>query len=1086
LGHTPREIPAVKAACTTAGKTAGSECTVCGEVLTPQEEIPATGHTWSKSEVTAPATCTEEGVLTWYCYNDPTAVHSKTEAIPATGHTPREIPAVKAACTTAGKTAGSECAVCGEVLTPQEEIPATGHTWSKSEVTAPATCTEDGVLTWFCYNDPTAVHSKTEAIPALGHTPREIPAVKAACTTAGKTAGSECAVCGMVLTPQEEIPALGHLWDEGTVVREPDVGVPGLREYTCQRDPMHTMTESIPALTEPVPSGTERKLTPQDLINGLRRPVLPITRPILGPIDRPIFRLALQITEHPQSCSIPYGGSAMLTVKADGGTPAYTYEWHRGIISQWKPIIAQSPADGTSSRPITIGGQLTEIVEKPVWKTIGAIRNLYTAEEGSKLVATSLPVAELRWRIPPTLLNLSDQIVKTGSDPTLTVTEGGYQYWCVVTDSKGDSVTSNKALVSYYLTPVLTIDREPEDWNMQGNDMWRFDVTVSGGERPYTYQWYAKQPGGNAYAPLNVDQSYIFNSDSAYPELPANDPSFWFTVRCEITDNASGSVTSREAEAYNLTVAFTSGTYEYEIAPGGSMELAVEADGSFPPFTYQWYVYRPTGTAVDGSQAIAGETGNSITVSKPDWYMCIVTDAHGHTEYDYCVVDYDGSLWISRDPQDYNVYDYDWWEFEVEAQDGVPPYTYQWFLAEGGSEDYMLIDGADASYISSDAFPVGTPFNVYCTVTDNKGRDVDSMAAEAYNLVVIPASEVSSMELDTEETLAVEVHADYLPVTCKWYFQPLNSDKRFVMANEGEQIPITEPGFYECEVTDAHGHQEIVGIFVDVAPLSLEILSDVTSILPGESYDLVVTAHGGYPPYVYTWYHDGVEVLITEEKPSGELSYLPISEPGVYLCDVRDAEGFFEGVDFIVDLGFAITEEPQDCNMQSEGMWYFSAAAEGGMPPYQYEWMAADAGSSDFAPIGNEPENPEISDIMFPDRAGKMESRAFSVFCIITDASGVPLQTRTAEAYNLMVEIVPEETEDAVGGLKLSAAVTGDYPPFTYDWYKIADVAAAAADRMDLDEHGGSFTAVESGSYVCVVTDSHGHQAEMTCYLEKE
>ena len=47
-GHTEVEDAAVAATCTTAGKTAGSHCSVCKAVIKAQEEIPAAGHSWSE------------------------------------------------------------------------------------------------------------------------------------------------------------------------------------------------------------------------------------------------------------------------------------------------------------------------------------------------------------------------------------------------------------------------------------------------------------------------------------------------------------------------------------------------------------------------------------------------------------------------------------------------------------------------------------------------------------------------------------------------------------------------------------------------------------------------------------------------------------------------------------------------------------------------------------------------------------------------------------------------------------------------------------------------------------------------------
>ena len=61
MGHKEEAIPGKAATCTKPGLTEGKKCSICGETLAAQEEIPATGHT----EETIPgkaATCTEPGL----------------------------------------------------------------------------------------------------------------------------------------------------------------------------------------------------------------------------------------------------------------------------------------------------------------------------------------------------------------------------------------------------------------------------------------------------------------------------------------------------------------------------------------------------------------------------------------------------------------------------------------------------------------------------------------------------------------------------------------------------------------------------------------------------------------------------------------------------------------------------------------------------------------------------------------------------------------------------------------------------------------------------------------------------------------
>ena len=109
-GHTP----GAAATCTT-----DQTCTVCGEVLTEKE-----GHDYN-AVVTAP-TCESDGYTTYTCTVCGDSYAADT--VSASGHAEEIIPAVDATCTQSGLTQGTRCAVCGEILVAQTEIPATEHT----------------------------------------------------------------------------------------------------------------------------------------------------------------------------------------------------------------------------------------------------------------------------------------------------------------------------------------------------------------------------------------------------------------------------------------------------------------------------------------------------------------------------------------------------------------------------------------------------------------------------------------------------------------------------------------------------------------------------------------------------------------------------------------------------------------------------------------------------------------------------------------------------------------------------------------------------------------------------------------------
>lgn len=90
LGHTEETIPAVAPTCTETGLTEGTKCSVCGETLTEQKELPANGHTPAtavEENYVAP-TCTEKGSkdVVVYCSVCNEEISRETVTLEATGH----------------------------------------------------------------------------------------------------------------------------------------------------------------------------------------------------------------------------------------------------------------------------------------------------------------------------------------------------------------------------------------------------------------------------------------------------------------------------------------------------------------------------------------------------------------------------------------------------------------------------------------------------------------------------------------------------------------------------------------------------------------------------------------------------------------------------------------------------------------------------------------------------------------------------------------------------------------------------------------------------------------------------------------
>ncbi|MFR0788011.1 MAG: InlB B-repeat-containing protein [Vescimonas sp.] len=189
---------------------------------------------------------------------------TKTEPVPAKGHTLTAVEAVPATCETAGVKAHWVCSVCGKLFSDAEgktettleklAIPATGHAYGApvwkwnddftasatftcgndashvetvnaavtNEVTTAATCETTGVRTYTAkvtFEDKEYTDTKTEVIPATSHDTELVGAKDATCTEDGYTGNEVCKVCQTVVKQGEVIPALGHDYKDGKCSR---------------------------------------------------------------------------------------------------------------------------------------------------------------------------------------------------------------------------------------------------------------------------------------------------------------------------------------------------------------------------------------------------------------------------------------------------------------------------------------------------------------------------------------------------------------------------------------------------------------------------------------------------------------------------------------------------------------------------------------------------------------------------------------------------------------------------------------------------------------------------------------------------
>ena len=227
---------------------------------------------------------------------------TKTEPIPAKGHTLTAVAEVPATCETAGTSAHWKCDVCGKLFSDAEgktettleklTIPATGHAYGEpvwkwnDDFTASATftcandashvekvdatvtsevtegsCEVGGTRTYTAkvtFEGKEYTDTKTEPIPAKGHTLTAVAEVPATCETAGTSAHWKCDVCGKLFSDAEgktettleklAIPATGHAY--GAPVWKWNDDFTASATFTCGNNASHVETVNAAVTNE--------------------------------------------------------------------------------------------------------------------------------------------------------------------------------------------------------------------------------------------------------------------------------------------------------------------------------------------------------------------------------------------------------------------------------------------------------------------------------------------------------------------------------------------------------------------------------------------------------------------------------------------------------------------------------------------------------------------------------------------------------------------------------------------------------------------------------------------------------------------
>ena len=804
-----------------------------------------------------------------------------------------------------------KCSLCNQ--TYSEPSPAKGHNWDNGSYTVEPSCVADGVMTYTCTR---CGATRTETIPRKGHQSAPLKAKDPTCTEPGLAEGRICSVCGAILRSQDEIPPLGHTWSEWANLKEATCTEAGAETHTCivcgveetrTVDPKGHQPETLPgkaatcteagltegqrclvcgavlkaqqALPATGHSWDEGQVTrePSGFTPGVRTftckndpghtrteeidPAPWLFATFTGSIpDFTTFEASthdltpLTITEHPQDGAVTRHGGDSLTlhVAATGGTGDYTYEW------KYRPTYNSN---------------------------IGNI---------------------ISW----TFLHTSGK----QTEPVFEAYDGNMRYWCVVTDSAGNTAQSETAIVSY----KLGIAKQPDNANLQPTGKATLSCLAEDGSGSYSYRWIDNQDNK-----IDVGSSIDVTEIGDY--------------MCIATDDQTGeTASSYVATVYDtepFTLVYFTGDAEYVPEGEGSGILMAEFKGGVQPYEIWW---DKDGEAHESQEGDMNENyGSVVHITTVGDYTVHAVDAMGEviTATSHLTAP---KLTIVEQPVGGTIPKGKCLPISVTVSDGEAPYHYK--LYWNGNN---LVSSEQDNHASFSAWESG---EYYIHIEDSQGRQADSDVVTCENAVFRIKDQTESASLakpgDTA-SLFVEAEGGIEPYTYLWSLKIGNT--RYKVA-ESRTVTADKPGEYLCRVVDTDGemiHSKtiLVGYTGDTPIITKQPVGG-NLVYGGSVYLSCAAVSGSGGELRYEWERSTTAAGMRPSwgkasRSGGSTWYMEASAAGAYHCRVTDTKtGKYTFTQTVfVTRDFSATAEGHTYSLQPSE-YFYTLHIQGGTAPY--------------------------------------------------------------------------------------------------------------------------------------------------------
>ena len=716
------------------------------------------------------------------------------------------------------------------------------------------------------------------------------------------------------------------------------------------------------------------------------------TKEMVFNIDEPSVRLEIQevLVVDSIDCYGDLEGRAIVNMVSGSGSPAYSYYWDNGEITE--EALSLSGGWHTIMVSDSRGCLVVDSVDIPENTLISSVLDIttpiscYGYNDGVISVSTQAgypfltsPHYEYFW---------SNGVI--GSDNITNLTHGSY--YLTSRDALGCVVVD-----SIYLTepdPLYVNAEEVLRVSCYGDSTGSAFAVGVGGTLPYTFTWQH-----NNIVELSANDSSIVNTQLF---------SVLETVSLEDARGCIATDTVMITQPDLLVVSISDSVLAYCVGVHTASATAVIVGGT-APYTYEW---DDNNVVPQLTQTASNLEAGTYMVTVEDSRGCLANvsvDLDSVTSVMYAEI-------ISLTDTFVTCYGSNDGELTVEVNSGFSPYTYEWFGPTGLQTNDSIF------YLSAGIYSVAVTDNNGCVV--NTSQQLTEPAPLLYK--VVSTSSTSCLDA-CDGNLELYIEGGVGPYTADLLNNVTGVISSYAV-DINDYVSNVCTGLYTVTIEDANGCDGTLMLggsdqaLLDTTITTYVSLSQQNILCYGDATGSISVVNPLSPPYSYSWQNiNGIVVGTTSS-----VSNLPAGDYMLYssyngICTTVEHITLSQSALVHSD---AVVTDPS-CNGSSDGS--VVTTTFGGAGGYTYSWSPVSSTTSDLMNL----------------IAGVYE-------LTITDANNCSV----TEVYTIVDPALLVATVTASQTYILNASVVGGTPPYSYQWYSGTLISGATSDNYTVGANG--------------------------------